>query len=265
MISHTLRVPLYLSMVLVLLPSPWALASTRVDRTVPAGPSVYVSVELVSGSLDVKVWDRNAIRVVGTLGDDVRGLEIDEGGGEVGISLDLPRGRGSRQVAADLELYVPRAASLEIETVSADVAVAGTTGDLEAETVSGNIRVTSPPSSMEISAVSGDVIIEGEALLSRLDVEVVSGEVVVTAPPAPAARIDIEAVSGNVRLALPVSVSARFDLETFSGSIRNDFGPQGAGAAGVLPAKELEFTMGEGSARVSVEVFSGRIHLARRE
>ena len=255
----------HVALLAVLAAIPGGLAATTVDRTLPAAAAVRVSVEIVSGSVRIVTWERDEVRVLGTLGDDVRGLEIEGGAREVEISLDLPRGRGSRRISADLEIHVPEGASLEIETVSADIDVAAVTGEVELESVSGDVQVASGPSSIEVSSVSGEISIEGTRPVSRVEVEVVSGNVRLAATPSPGAKIAIEAVSGDAQLVLPATVSARFDLETFSGSISSDFGPSTAASSGILPGKEAEFTTGKGEARISVEVFSGRIRVIRAE
>jgi DUF4097 and DUF4098 domain-containing protein YvlB len=68
-----------------------------------------------------------------------------------------------------------------------------------------------------------------------------------------------------VELHLPVNVGAQLSVSTFSGGIESDFpitlkaGDHGIGAS---QAKRLNFTLGQGSARILAETFSGDITLS---
>ena len=57
------------------------------------------------------------------------------------------------------------------------------------------------------------------------------------------------------------SVSARFEVSTFSGRIDNDFGPDGERTSRFAPGRALEHTTRDGSARISIETFSGNVFL----
>jgi DUF4097 and DUF4098 domain-containing protein YvlB len=67
-----------------------------------------------------------------------------------------------------------------------------------------------------------------------------------------------------VRLRLPAAVGAQLSVSTFNGGIESDFpitlkpGEHGIGAS---QAKRLNFTLGQGSARILAETFSGDITL----
>ena len=53
-----------------------AWADESVDRTIPASAAARIEIENVAGSIEVTGWDRNEVHIVGTLGDDVEGLDI---------------------------------------------------------------------------------------------------------------------------------------------------------------------------------------------
>lgn len=206
-------------------------------------------------------------------------------------------GSRSRMEDTILNIRVPTNAELRIETVSAEVTVTGTAGQLlDVDSVSGKIRVDSAASEVEIGSVSGSVDLSGRgdrvqvetvsgdietrANHSRLKFETVSGNITVATgdyreftgssvsgdislrgKPTGEARINADTMSGDIRLDMPGELSARIDAETFSGRIRSDFGTVKEPEHG--PGRSLETTMGDGSARMTIETFSGDITIRR--
>lgn len=280
-----------------------ASASQTVDRTLPADPGAVVEIDIISGSVDVTGWDRPEVRVTGTVGDDVEELVVSGGGSRIEIEIDFPDGRrgwrGRQDLDAYLKISVPAGSRLEIETVSAPIEVKQVSGRIEAESVSGSVRVSGRPASVDAETVSGAITVDGAAtqvsaesvsgsvrltgvagrldaetvsgslvvraeVLDRIDVESVSGSLEIEGALAPRAQVEISSHSGNVTLRLPASVSASFDVSTFSGSIRNEFGPAAERTDRWAPGKRLEFTAGAGDAEVSIETFSGSVHLVKK-
>lgn len=206
-------------------------------------------------------------------------------------------GSSSRMEDTILNIRVPTNVELHIDTVSAEITVTGTAGQLlEADSVSGKVRVDSTARELEISTVSGSVDLSGRgdrvqvetvsgdiemrANHSRLKFETVSGNITaataeygeftgssvsgdisVRGNPTGDARISADTMSGDVRFDMPGNLSARIDAETFSGRIRSDFGSVKEPEHG--PGRSLETTIGDGSARMTIETFSGDITIRR--
>ena len=61
----------------------------------------------VSGTVDVRGWDRNEVQVTGHLGEDVERVDVETSGGRTVIKVVLPRG-SSHDGDATLEIQVPR-------------------------------------------------------------------------------------------------------------------------------------------------------------
>ena len=194
-------------------------AATPINETRPLDARGTLEIDNLKGRIQVQAWDRNEVRVTGTLGDGVEKLIVEGDRGHLEVKVQYPERigswRGDRTGPTDLRLMVPLQANLEIESVSADISVDGVApGDLEIDSVSGNITVAAAP-----------------------------------------ARARIESVSGDVRLRLPKGTSARLEGETFSGDLRapdakihrEEFGP---GAT-------IEARYGSGSGVIHLESFSG--------
>lgn len=78
------------------------------------------------------------------------------------------------------------------------------------------------------------------------------------------ADFEIESLSGSVRLTFDREVSGEFDLRSFTGGIDCDFGPAAKSTGRFVRNKRLEFTHGDGDAKIAIETFSGSIKIGVR-
>ena len=239
---------------------------------------------------------------LGMLSTDLLGsaLEISGSGSSVNIDLDIPEGWGRRhrEIDAYLEITVPLHARVSVETVSADIKVSGLNGAADLSSVSGSVRLAGDLERAEVETVSGDIDVEGgktpvtaesvsgdvtlNGVTGSVEAVSVSGNVEVTADQVDrarfesvsgnidfrgslgsSARLTAETHSGNTHLYLPADTSATFEVETFSGSISNDFGAEPKRSGGYTHGKWLKFSTGSGAAHVSVDTFSGNVHLKK--
>ena len=244
---------------LIIITTAWA--SKPINESRSASPDGVVEIESLAGSITIIGWDRNEVEVTGELGDDKQELEIEGEGDRITIEVVLPRGRHQNIEGARLEIKVPRASRVEVESISADIRASEVTGHLELETVSGNVTVEGEPEELELSSVSGDIRFEGDGILKEGSFETVSGNVVGSTDFDSRGSFSFETVSGDVVLRVPAGVNARFEVSTFSGNIRNEIGPDPKRSSSILPSQELEFTLGSGRARVSLQAFSGNVHI----
>lgn len=247
---------------LVLLLAMPALAGTKsVDESVKADSDADVSIELIAGKVRVIGWNKSEVRVQGTLNDKWETLEIDGDEGDVTIEISLPDGNNRRvELDADLEISVPAGVELTFETVSSPLTVRGLTNTLSVESISGSIEVDPGLEEVEIESISGRVDIAGDSNLDSVDVESVSGSIEYTGDLVSGGDYSFAIVSGRITLYVPSGASADYSIETFSGSIDNDFGPKPEKGEW-LPSEELTFSVGSGSADVSIEAVSGAIRL----
>jgi DUF4097 and DUF4098 domain-containing protein YvlB len=241
-----------------------AIAEREIQQTLPADDDGRVSVELFSGSVRFVGWNRSEVEISGTLGDDVEDLEIDSSGRQTSIEVELREGsRNLHHGDCDLVVRLPAGSEVEAETLSADVEIEGVRGGVGVESVSGRVSIGDAAGEIEVETVSGKIEI---AALERIDSGAfasVSGSIEFAGPLNRDGEYAFASVSGNIVLRLPAGTSAEFDVETFSGDIDNELGPPAERTSKYVPAKELQFTLGGGDARVSVESFSGRVKLLR--
>ena len=153
-----------------------ALAGTPIDQTRPLDARGRIEIENLKGRVEVRAWDRQEVKVTGTLGDGVEKFSMDGDRRNLRIEVKYPS-RSGRTEPTVLIVQVPILADLEIETVSADIDVHGIASrELSLESVSGDIAANGAPREARIESVSGDV----RLTLNSPDVSVdnVSGELV---------------------------------------------------------------------------------------
>jgi DUF4097 and DUF4098 domain-containing protein YvlB len=285
-------------MVLALAVAPASLrAQQKLDEKRSAARDGVVEIESAAGSIHVIGWNRAEVTVTGTLGPGAEGLEISGGSHRTQISVETDR--NPHGVNADLEIHVPAGSRIEInsfaatiavsevtgavtaegvnssisvaggskevsaQTVNGTVDVSGATGRVHAESVNGAVTVKGVKGSIEASTTNGRLVVTG-GTLEHVGLETVSGPIRFEGDLTKAASIEAQTVSGNVDLVLPATISADFSLTTFSGDIQSDFGGAARRPNKHTSQKELEFTTGDGDAKVEVQTLSGAIVIKKR-
>ncbi|WP_159015507.1 DUF4097 family beta strand repeat-containing protein [Cognatiluteimonas profundi] len=279
-----------------------AWAATPIDQTRPLDARGRIEIDNLKGHIKVRAWDRNEVHVTGSLGTGVEKLVVEGSGDHLVVRVQYPKQlgawRGDRSGPTDLQLQVPLRASLDIQSVSADVDVDGVApGDLGIDTVSGDIVAAAAPQHADINSVSGsqrvtinsdDVKVEsvsgaiqlrgrlngqvhaetvsgklsidttGERL-QRLQAGTVSGAVDAHVAVAEGGHIKAETVSGDIRLHMPRALSARVSGESFSGSLKAPGADVKKEEFG--PGSSFDQRYGNGSGDVRMETFSGDAEL----
>ena len=152
----------------------------------------------VSGSIDVRGWDRNEVKVTGDIGEDVERVDVETTGGRTVIKVVVPHG-GSHDSEATLEVQVPSMSSVEVSAVSADVSSRGVLGTQRIKTVSGEINADVAGDNSEVRSVSGDISAHGAGKPVALRISSVSGSINLSNA---AGKLDAVTVSGDARLQL---------------------------------------------------------------
>lgn len=283
-----------------------ASAATPINETRALNATGEVSISNVKGRIVVRTWNKSEVRITGSLGKGTEKLDIDSSPDSIDIKVKFPNnstgwnlwGRNDNQVEPTvLEVTIPQRASLDIESVSADVDVqqmagrklsvssvsapivvtASSPGRAEFENVSGDItlRITTPD--VQVQSVSGDVKLGG-GLTGNVEMETVSGNLSVLAQPLnklkansvsgdldikaglkPGGTINVESLSGEVGLNLLRNSGAKVHVETFSGDIRSPNGKVNEEEHG--PGKTLDTSYGDGRGQIHVESFSGDVSI----
>lgn len=293
---HTLlKLPVAIALACAALAPAWA--ATPIDQVRPLDPRGRVEIDNLKGRVEVRAWDRQEVRVTGSLGDGVEKLVIDGDRDELRIEVKYPN-RSRNTEPTMLVVQVPLQAELEIETVSADIDVHGVaprelslqsvSGDIVAngaprrasvESVSGDVNLTFNSSEIEASTVSGDLVVAGR-LTGEASVETVSGDlrfdsrgerlrkfsagsvsgnIAARLALAEAGEIRMESVSGDLGLDLPKALSAEVIGESFSGDLSAPRAKIQREDFG--PGSSFHQRYGDGKGEIRLETFSGDARL----
>ncbi len=190
----------------------------QVDRSASVAADVDVEIYNVSGSVRVTGWDREEVRVRGTLGEGVERLSFEDDHDGVEIAVVAPRGRrreaGPQVGESHLEIMVPRGASVEVEALAAAIDVEGVDGDVRMESSAGNLTYVGGSRSLEADAAGGDIVVTTSATDAEIDIEGVAGNVLVELA---GGSVDATTLTGGLRI-----IGGRLrggDFESVSGSI----------------------------------------------
>lgn len=263
----------------------------QVDTTVPARAGQRLVVDSYGGEIDVKTWARNAVRVEADPSSRTS-IQISTAGGAVEVRTEGRRGPPS---AVDLNITVPTWMGLDLSGVYTDMTVAGTRGPITVETVQGEVDVTggdglislrsvqggvrlkgakgriqvnSVNEDVQVSDASGEIVAEtvnGEIVLERVDATsleatTVNGDVGYDGPIRSNGRYTLSSHNGDVTLAMAPTSSATVNVSTFNGEFESEFPVTMREAR---KGKRFSFTLGSGSAQVSLESFQGTVQLVR--
>lgn len=281
----------------ILLPlSQLALADTDINETRAVNPDATVHISNVEGSIEVSTWNNNEVRITGSLGKGVEGLDISGDASRLKIEVKYPDDDTwhSRKIQeTELIVRVPVGVRLVATGVSADITIDGVEGAVRAETVSGDIEIGGSPAELSINSVSGDTDADvntskikyssvsgdlelrglsgefsGNAVSGDIEVmadqvtafsaETVSGNVELSGTLDKNADLDVKTLSGDIVLYLPADLSADITFDTFSGDIYGDFDiPRGE------DENYVKFSVGNGDAQITLNTFSGTAELNR--
>jgi DUF4097 and DUF4098 domain-containing protein YvlB len=263
----------------------------QIDSTVPVGRGQRLEVNAFAGEIAVSVWNRDAMRVQAD-DDGSTEIEIDRTATTVSVRSV---GRHGPPSEVDLRITVPAWMPLDLSGVNTEITVAGTRAGISAETVQGDISAKGGDGLVSLRSVQGSVSLTGakgrlELHSVNADVEVssssgeVNAETVngdVTLDAVDATSVTATSLNGDVAYNGPIKSSGRYALSTHNGDVTvtvaegtsasvsvSTFNGEFASAFPVTltetrKGKHFTFTIGGGSAQVTLESFQGTIELVR--
>ena len=184
------------------------------------GTTGLLAVRLRAGDARLRAVEGSVVRVRDAEGDLERRVQVERGEG----SLSLRVGRGDAFAddirrgghSAELVIDVPTAATVVVETASAEVTVEGLTGDQRYRTSSGDLSLRDVTGTLMLETVSGDIDVLAVGTCS-MAARTVSGDLSIRAADLGALRATT--TSGDVRLAGRLAGTGPFAIETVSGDM----------------------------------------------
>ena len=279
-------------MLLTLVTGALALAAAQqVDTTVAVGRGQRLDVNAYGGEVTVHAWNRNAVRVeANTSGRDrteisasATALTVRTQGrhgpsSEIKLKISAPPWMGLSLSGVHTNMKVEGLQNaIRVETVEGEVAVAGGNGLISLRSVQGSvtlrgakgrISVNSVNEDVEVANSSGEILAEtvnGDITLDNvdaatLDASTVNGDILYAGPIRNGGRYALSTHNGDVTLTVGEGTNASVAVSTFNGEFESEFPVP---LSGTRKGKGFNFTLGSGSAQVTLESFQGTIELIR--
>lgn len=224
------------------LAAPAAWAATPINQTRPLDARGKIEIDNLKGRIQVRVWDKQEVRITGSLGQGVEKLVVEGDREHLVVRVQYPKrtswgSSDNKSEPTELLLNVPQFADLEIESVSAEVDVVGTAGsELDIDSVSGDIAVAGAPKQASVDSVSGELrltlnsadvsaeTVSGDIQLrGRLDGEVraetVSGTIGIDSKGQRLHRVSTSSVSGDADVRTVLADGGTLKAESVSGEV----------------------------------------------
>ena len=160
------------------------------------------------------------------------------------------------------EARVPRAARVEIQTVSADIDARSLAGEQSYKTVSGDLNVAADGGRIEATTVSGDIKLRATEDVD-VSVSTTSGDITVAG--AILRTFEAKTVSGDVALHAGLAAGPRHSVETVSGDFEltatNGVTVDVKRSMDVGRRDERPYVCGDGAAQLRYRTLSGDVDI----
>ena len=261
------------------------------DTTFTARRGQRLEASVYAGSITVKTWSRDAVRIQADTRRKDR-LDISADGSTISVETS---GKWGPAGNAAVEITMPVWMAVEVsgvetdlsiegckcavhgETVRGEVTVKGGEGNVSVQSVEGSVTVTdvngrveaqSVNESVTVERVTGDLAVQtvnGDVTLAAIksgsvDASTVNGDITYDGTIQNGGRYELSTHQGDMTVTMPENANATVSVNTFNGTFESDYPVT---LTGKNQRRKFSFTIGNGSARVDLESFGGDIRLAR--
>jgi DUF4097 and DUF4098 domain-containing protein YvlB len=266
---------------------------TPTDQTVPVAKGTKLDINNFAGDVDIKAWDRDAVRVEVNHSDRET---VDIRPGEQTLTIRSRSARGGPPRSLDYKISVPSWMAINVSGTYADVTLEGVGGDVTVDTTHGDIKLRGGSGFVSLKSVQGEISLErakgrievravnesihladisgdlsaestnGSIVLDRIDsanvdLYTVNGNISYDGPIKEKGLYRLTTHNGTIAMPVPERTNATLTVRTYNGGIHSTF-PLG-GDAPDRRGKRMTLTLGNGSAHVELESFGGAISLRR--
>ena len=253
-------------------------ATTRGAIEHAIGAEGLFVLHLGSGDVRLRGIDGDLARVEDRHGQAVEDeFDVETGEGSLAVrarkGLRIKMGPGRRDTP-DLDVHVPRRATIVVDTSSGDLSGEDLAGEQRFHTVSGDIDLIRISGAVSIESASGDVdltatgalrlkarTVSGDlavraGVLAEVSAATTSGDLAVAGELAPDGTHRVETVSGDAVLAL--AGGARIEVSTVTGDVKAD-GPHRTERTD----GQRVIVVGDGRATLVARTMSGDVHVTK--
>ena len=148
---------------------------------------------------------------------------------------------------------------ISVKSVQGGVSVTGAKGRIEANSVNADVEVHRCAGEISTETVNGSIELVGTDA-TTLTATSVNGDLSYDGPLHPGGRYALSTHNGDITLAMAEGTGAAVSVSTFNGEFESDFPVT---LTETRKGKRFNFTVGSGSAQVTLESFQGTISLVR--
>jgi DUF4097 and DUF4098 domain-containing protein YvlB len=202
---------------------------TSLDTTIAVAPEVRLEVVASAGSIDVKVWDRSAVRIVAR---SSRGAVVRPSLHGTVLRVEGRTPTGGIDLIA-YEVTVPRKMNLTLGRRDVDITVHGTEGAVDARITSGRMVIDGGRGVVSLRSFEGPIEVTGarasvtvESTMGPVTLTDVGGDIDVTSNSNHVSLVNIDtrnlrasSISGVIRFSGPLYPDGRYSLIAHSGSV----------------------------------------------
>jgi hypothetical protein len=263
----------------------------QTDRNVPVTRGSRLIVNNMAGEIVIKTWDRDSLRVQARHSARIT-IDVSTEGNVVTIKS---RGAGSSP-AVDYEITAPVWLPVKASGTHAYIGIEGAQNEVSAETVSGDVVVKGGSGFVTAKSIQGEVIVEDAK--GRINVSTVNEGITITGSVGEISadstngditmnKVDAKSVdagtvngtiryegtfssggqfrfathNGNIILVIPETSNATFTVRTYNGEFNSNLPTKAVGE--VRRGRRATYILGNGSAEVELESFSGSVRLRK--
>jgi DUF4097 and DUF4098 domain-containing protein YvlB len=219
----------------------------KTERTMASDPSVTVTLCVMAGQITVRGWEKDEVRARSADAEEIEFKRIDAAPGETKPARKIDvfikdgseegRARGDCQASADVELDVPKGATVQVQTRDGNISITGIeaayagsqNGDIcienvsqriEAGSIGGGISLKDSSGRVNLSSAGGGIDVTNvKPLTGEDDIEVTSVSGDIQFDSVGHSKLAARSVTGNINLAGPLSHGGNYGFNTTSGDI----------------------------------------------
>jgi hypothetical protein len=261
-------------------------SGARYEKSIPVEAGRSLDVRLSSGYLYIDAWDQDEIRILASEGAE-KALEIrelrnvlvlssrkDDDWDELDLDISVPRWMDVRVEGHDVEVEITGVESrVDVEIIEGDIKLVGGRDRIRLRSINGSIFVEHSQGRIDLSstqdnvtvldsagqilteAINGDIRIAG---VTSDNVEAISfnGDVLYDGTLEDRGDYFLSTHAGDINVAVSLDASLSVSIATEDGDFESDFDVR------LMPLTKngrLEFMLGDGSADLRIESFSGDV------
>lgn len=218
------------------------------EKTAAAAPNVIVTLSALSGSITVRGWDQQQVRVQtndekrielqrrdGAKGDspatrlqvlfydsdeDRDESEGEECGGSTDIKMDVPRGANVVLKTQEGDIDVSDVAEVHAASSNGDISLRRVARAVEASSMSGDVTLRDAGGHVRLNSISGSIEainVSASDAGDFIQAKTVSGDV--TLEGIGPARVEAKTISGQLNMTGQLAPGGHYDFNTTSGDI----------------------------------------------